>query len=82
MVAVPIKKTKETEIAQLTTRVEHLRLNKEFKLCGASDAAGFKTSTVFQRSPRDGRERVMAILRSHFQLENYGKLLMNMGKEQ
>ena len=34
MVAVPITKTEETEIAQVTTRVEHLRLNKEFKLGG------------------------------------------------
>ena len=103
--------------SNVVTRVEHIRLNKDFKLGGVvgdgknclgygtiyyrmmeAKANGYKPEEIMsgvvlamQPGSELGKyfeghrelkwDEFLKILRNHYQLENYGKLLMNLGKQ-
>ena len=100
-----------------TVMVEHIRVNKEFKLGGTVGDGknclgygtiyyrmlegknnGFKPKEImagvvramqagselgqwYETHPELEWDEFLSILRNHYQLENYGRLLMNLGKE-
>ena len=105
------------DLQERTVMVEHIRVNKEFKLGGTVGDGknclgygtiyyrmlegknnGFKPKEImagvvramqagselgqwYETHPELEWDEFLSILRNHYQLENYGRLLMNLGKE-